>query len=84
MIVLRLRPGGERIAAVQPRRDAAEFLLRLLQLAHRDRQQPIGAERHALVEPELLLEPLAAETERALAARREVVLEILEVRADGG
>ena len=84
MVGLGLLPRGQRIAAVDPRRDAAEFLLRLLQLARRDRQQAIGAEREPFVEGELLLEPLAAEAERALAARREVGLEKLDVGRDRG
>ena len=73
-----------RIAAVDARGDAAELLLRVPQLAHRDREQPVGAERDALVEPELLLELLPPEPERALAARREVALEIVDVAADRG
>ena len=84
MIVLGAGPGGERIAAVDPRRNAAELLLGLLQLARRDRQQAIGVERDALVEAQLLLEPLAAEPERSLAARRQIALEIFDVGADRG
>ena len=49
-----------------------------LQLARRDREEPVGAERDALVELELLLELLAAEPERALAPRREVLLEVVD------
>ena len=82
MVGFGLLPCGQRIAAVHPRRDAAEFVLRRLQLARGDRQQAIGAEREALVEGELLLEPLAAEAERAFGARREVGLEELDVGRD--
>ncbi len=56
----------------------------LLQLAGGDGQQAIGAEREAFVEAELLLEPLAAQAERALAARREVGLEKLDVGGERG
>ena len=64
VVVLGLAPGGDRIAAVHARRDAAELLLRLVQLADGDREQPVGVERDALVELELLLEPVATEPER--------------------
>jgi len=62
VIILRARPGRERIAAVHARRDAAELVLRLLQFAHRNRQQPIGIKGQALVEPKFLLEPIAAKS----------------------
>ena len=75
-------PGGHRIAAVQPGGDAAEFVLRRLQLAHRNRQQPIGTDRDAFVELELLLELLPAQPEGSLAARRQILFQILDQPAD--
>ena len=45
-------------------------------------QQPLGVERHALVQLQLLFEPLAPETERALRARRELAFEVLDVAAE--
>jgi len=56
--------------------------LHLMQLALRDRQQPVGAERNALFELQLPLERLAPEPKRRLRARREVVFEVLEVAPD--
>ena len=82
MILLRLGPGRHGIAAVQARCDAAELLLRLAQLAHRDGQQPVGVERDPFVEPQLLLEAVAPQAERALAPRRQVLLEVLDVAGD--
>ena len=53
------------------------------QLARRDRQQPIGAERDAFFELQLLLELVAAEAERGARLRRELGFEVLDVGADG-
>ena len=48
MVVLGLGPGRHRVAAVEARGDAAELLLRLPQLARRNGEQAVGAERDAL------------------------------------
>jgi hypothetical protein len=53
-----------------------------VQLALRDRQQAVGAERDAFVELQLLLQPLAPEPEGAARAGREVLFEIREVARD--
>jgi hypothetical protein len=84
MLLLGVAPGLDGVGgAVQAARHLAELLLHLVQLAQRDRQQPIGAERDPLIEFQLLLEALATEPERRLGARREVGLEIPDVRRDG-
>jgi hypothetical protein len=59
VIGLGLLPRGERIAAVDARGGAAEFLLRRAQLAGGDVEQAVGADRDPFVELQLLLEPLA-------------------------
>jgi hypothetical protein len=79
MIGFRLLPHRERVAAVQPRRGAAEFFLGRAQLARRDVEQAIGADRQPFLELKLLLEPFAPEPERALAPRREIGLEEFDV-----
>ena len=84
MVALGLLPGGVGILAVDLRRDAAELLLGRGQLAHRDGEQAVGVEGQPFVQPQLLLEPVASEPEVALAARGEVLLEILGVGADRG
>ena len=50
----------------------------------RDREQAIGVERDALVEPKLLFEAFAPQAKRPFAARRELAFEVLDVAADGG
>ena len=60
----------------------SERFLRRLQLARRDREQPVDRQRDAFFEPQLLLELLAAEAERRARLRRELGLEILDVGAD--
>ena len=47
-----------------------------------DRQQAIDRQRDAFFEAQLLLEAIAAEAERALGLRADVVLEIVDVGAD--
>ena len=84
VLFLRVAPRLDRIAAVQAAGDAAELLLDLAQLAQRDRQQAVRAQRDAFLELQLLLELLATEPERGLGARREIGLEVLDVRLDGG
>ena len=52
------------------------------QLAQGDLEQSIGADSQAFIELELLLELLPPEPEAALAARRQIGLEILDVAPD--
>ena len=52
------------------------------ELARRDREQAIDRQRDAFFEPQLLLEAIAPEPERALGLRADVVLEIVDVGAD--
>ena len=59
-----------------------ERLLRRLQLARGDRQQPIDRQRQPFVEPELLLELVAARAGTTRAPRRQLGFEVLDVRAD--
>jgi len=82
VVILRLVPRRDGIPAVQPRGHAAECLLRLLQLAGGDGEKPVGAERDAFVQLQLLLELLAAEAEGAFAARGEIALQIVDVACD--
>ena len=63
----------------EPRRDAAELLLRRPQLAPGNRQQLVHAERQPFLELQLPLELLAAQAERGAGARREVGLEVADV-----
>ena len=73
VLVLGLLPRRRRIAAVQPRRDAPELLLRR-RAARAARCRADGRRRgQPFVEPQLLLELLAPEPERARAARSEVL-----------
>ena len=76
MVRLRARPGGERIAAVQARRDAAELLLRRVQLALGDREQAIGVERDPFLERSFCSKRRAPRRNDAARARRQVVLEV--------
>ena len=78
------RQAAAGIAAVQAARDAPEFFLHLVQLAQRDRQEPIGRQRDAFLELQLLFELVAAEAERGLGAWREVGLQVVDVRLHGG
>ena len=82
MLRLGARPGLQWIAAVHPAGDRLERLLRGFQLAGRDRQQTVDRQRESLLEPHLLLEPLAPEPERRPRARRHVGLEGFDVGAD--
>src|SRR5262245_57688305 len=84
MVRLGLGPGLHRIAAVHAGRDAAELLLRLLQLTHRDPKEAVCPERQPLVRGKLLLEALAAKSEGAFAPGRELTLDVLDVLADRG
>jgi hypothetical protein len=54
-----------------------------VQLAQRDREQPIGREGDALFELQLRSNLLAAEPERRLGPRRQVGLQIVDVGGDG-
>jgi hypothetical protein len=56
----------------------------VLQLTVGDREQAFGAERDAFVEAELLLEAIAPEPERTLAARGELAIELINEAADCG
>ena len=82
MIVFEAPPGGDRIAAVAASRDAFEFLLGGFELAQRDLEQRVGADRQSLFEPELFLEDFAPEPERRAAARPELLLEIGRIGPD--
>src|SRR6266540_965049 len=75
-------PRFDRIAAVQAAGDGAELLLRRTQLSLGNREQTVDRQRDALVESELLLEPLFPEPERCRRAWANVVLEILDVAAN--
>ena len=83
MFELGSRPCRVGILRVEPRRGAAELVLRRVELARGDGQQPLVIERNAFVELELLLQALAPETKRSAGARRDLLFEILDdVRAD--
>ena len=82
MVGLRARPGLERIAAVDPPRDALKGLLRFRELTRGDRQQPVERHRNAFIEPQLLLQLVAAQPERCPRLRRDLGLEVLEIRTD--
>ena len=82
MLLLRPTPRLDRISAIQSTRDLPEFLLNGRELPQRDREEAIGADLDAVFEFELPLEPLAPQTERGLRPRREVGLEIVEIRLD--
>ena len=53
------------------------------ELPQRDREKAIGADIDAVFELELLLEAFAPQAERRLRARRQVGLEVIEIRLDG-
>ena len=82
MLLLRLAPRLDRIAAVQAAGELAEFFLRRGELTRRDGEQAVDRQRDAFFEPQLLLEAIAAETEGALRLRPNLVLEIGDVGAD--
>ncbi len=63
-------------------RDAAEFLLRRPQLAARDGEQLVDADREPFLELQLPLELLAAQPERGAGARRQLGLEVAAVAAE--
>ena len=83
MLLLRLAPRFDRIAAVQAAGEPGG-ILPASRASSRvgDRQQPIDRQRDAFFEAQLLLEAIAAETERALRLRADVGLEIVDVGAD--
>ena len=83
MLGLHARPHRQRIAAVHPARERAEGLLGRLQLARRDRQQPIDRHRQPFLEPQLLLEVVAAQAKRRTGPGRDLGFEVLHVRRDG-
>src|SRR5204862_7347747 len=82
MLGLGARPRLARIAAIQSTRDRAKRLLRRLQLAIGDVEQAVDRRRDPLFELQFLLELLASKTERGARARRDVVLEVVEVSAE--
>jgi hypothetical protein len=84
MAILRVAPRFHRVTTVQPTGQRPELLLPLTDFAQRERQQLLGAERDAFLEFEFLLEFLAAETKGRLGSRRQVGLQVPEVRGDGG
>src|SRR5437762_6764964 len=79
-------PRGLEVAttAVQTARDGTEFLLHLVQLAKRNRQKAIRAERNAFFELQLLFELVAPETERGFRPRREIGFQVIDISLDGG
>ncbi len=82
MLLLGTAPRIEWVAAVEPARDASEFLLNEGELAKRNRQESIVAEGDSVFELQLLLEPLRTEPERRLRPRREIGLEVVNVALD--
>ena len=82
MLLLRTAPRIERVTAIEPSGDAAELLLDGGDLAQRNRQEPFVAQRHTVFELQLLFEPLLAQPERGLGARREVGFEVVDVGLD--
>src|SRR6185503_20897734 len=82
VLLLRTTPRIERIAAIEPAGDAAEFLLNESELAKRDGQEPLVTERDPVFELQFLLEPVLTQTERRLRPRREVGLEVVDVTLD--
>src|SRR5580765_210930 len=79
-------PGGLEVAAtaVQTTRDGTEFLLHLVQLAKRNGQKTIRAERNPFFELQLLFELVAPETERGFRPRCEIGFKVIDVSLDGG
>ena len=63
MLLLRATPRVQRVTAVQTTGDASELLLNGSELAERDWQQALVAQRDAVFQLQLLLEPLLAEPE---------------------
>ena len=84
MVCFRRAPTRRTGSAAGSRRDAARRNSSCVACSSRigDGEQAIGVERDPLVEPQLLLEASRAEAERAAGARRQVVLEVGDVRAD--
>ena len=82
MLRFRVSPCLDGIAAVEPSRDTLELVLGGLELAHGNRQQFVGVERHPFVQPQFSLEHLPAEPERSSGPRGEIVFEVLDVAAD--
>ena len=83
MLGFGLRPDLERGAAVHASGERLEQLLRGVQLPGGDRQQTFDRHREAFVELYLLFESIAPEPERGAGPRRDVVLEIFDIGADG-
>ena len=82
MIRFGARPGLQRIAAVDAAGEPLERLLGGLQFACGDDEQPLERNREALLELQLLLEPLAPEAKRGACARRDIGFEIVDVGTD--
>ena len=81
--LLRTAPGSHRVGAVHATGNRSKLLLRFAQLAQRDGEQPIGAERNAFIELQFAFEILAAQAERRLGPRGKICLQILDVVLDG-
>ena len=82
LLGFRAAPHLARVAAVHASGDRAERLLRRLQLARRDREQPVHGHRQPLFELQLPFEPVASQPERGARARRDLRLEVLQVGAN--
>ena len=83
MLGFGLRPDLERSAAVHASGERLKQFLGGVQLSGGDRQQTLDRQREAFVELYLLFESIAPEPESGAGPRRDVVLEIFDVGADG-
>ena len=82
VLLLRPTPRLDRVTTVQTTRNLPELLLNGRQLPQRDREEPIRADIDTVLELEFLLEAFAAQAERRLRPRRQVGLEVIEIRLD--
>ena len=63
VLLFRATPRIQRVAAIETTGDTTEFFLHRSELAQRDRQKALVAERDAVFELQLLFEALLAEAE---------------------
>ena len=82
VLLFRFSPCRNGVAASSSAGQLAELFLCRRQFARGNGEQPFDRERNPLLQAQLLLEPVAAETERPLGIRPDVVLEVIDVGAN--
>src|SRR5262245_27844502 len=82
MLLFGFPPRLNWITTIQSTCDLPKLLLNGAELPQCDREQTIGADVDAVLEFQLPLETFASETERRLRPRREICLEVVDVRLD--